>query len=490
MIKNVSDLLENSAIKFSKKIAVVDCDTSITYSDLYNTSLKIASEILRLNLKKKPVLIVLPKGVDAICAFFGVAISGNFYSIVDENTPEERLKSICSILKPGLIISNRKLDDFEINLLSTECFDSYLLDKILIEQAKKTQIDTDLCYTLFTSGSTGVPKGVSIMHKSVIDYVSWVCETFNVTSDEKLVNQAPFYFDNSVLDIYASIMAGAELHIIKNTEFIFANRVLAYLQKHQISMIFWVRSVLVYFANLRVKLDLPNLKKVLFCGEIMPNKQLNFWRKALPDTLFANLYGPTEITDVCSYYICNRDFKDEEILPIGQACKNTELLVFDENLKLVTDPFVKGELYVRGTGLRVGYYANLEKTNEAFIQNPLQNNYREFIYKTGDIVAYNENMELLCYGRIDSQIKIAGHRVELGEIESLTNSINGVKNAICLFKNEIISLFYEGKAEQNIVEFLKSRLPHYMMPKKIIEVEKFSLNQNGKIDRKALYEKI
>ena len=255
-------------------------------------------------------------------------------------------------------------------------------------------------------------------------------------------------------------------------------------------MIFWVPSVLVYFANLRVKLDLPNLKKVLFCGEIMPNKQLNFWRKALPDTLFANLYGPTEITDVCSHYICNRDFKDEEILPIGQACKNTELLVFDENLKLVTDPFVKGELYVRGTGLSVGYYANLEKTNEAFIQNPLQNNYREFIYKTGDIVAYNENMELLCYGRIDSQIKIAGHRVELGEIESLVNSINGVKNAICLFKNEIISLFYEGKAEQNIVEFLKSRLPHYMMPKKIIEVEKISLNQNGKIDRKTLYEKI
>ena len=222
MIKNVSDLLENSAIKFSKKIAVVDCDTSITYSDLYNTSLKIASEILRLNLKKKPVLIVLPKGIDALYAFFGVAISGNFYSIVDENTPEERLKSICSILKPELIISNRKLDDFGINVLSTECFDSYLLDKILIDQAKKTQIDTDLCYTLFTSGSTGVPKGVSIMHKSVIDYVSWVCETFNVTSDEKLANQAPFYFDNSVLDIYASIMAGAELHIIKNTEFIFS----------------------------------------------------------------------------------------------------------------------------------------------------------------------------------------------------------------------------------------------------------------------------
>ncbi|WP_270985320.1 AMP-binding protein, partial [Campylobacter upsaliensis] len=153
--------------------------------------------------------------------------------------------------------------------------------------------------------------------------------------------------------------------------------------------IFWVPSVLIYFANTQAleKFTLKKLKKVLFCGEIMPNKQLNYWRTHLPHTLFANLYGPTEITDVCCFYKVNREFKDEELLPIGKACKNTELLVFDENKNLINEAGKKGELFVRGTSLSLGYYNDTEKTKAAFIQNPLHNNYLDLLYKTGDIVA-------------------------------------------------------------------------------------------------------
>ncbi|HDV6425738.1 TPA: AMP-binding protein, partial [Campylobacter coli] len=319
----------------------------------------------------------------------------------------------------------------------------------------------------------------------------WVCETFKFDENEILANQAPFYFDNSILDIFSSVKAGATLHLLPNHLFAFPNKILECLEKEKVSAIFWVPSVLIYFANTEALDDfsLSTLKKVLFCGEIMPNKQLNIWRKHLSDTLFANLYGPTEITDVCSFYIIDRKFKDEELLPIGKACKNTELLVFDENMNLINPKQIgiKGELYVRGTSLSLGYYNDKEKTQKGFIQNPLHDNYLDLLYKTGDIVAYNERGELLCYGRADNQIKYMGHRIELGEIESVINSHPQVKNSACIFKDKIIC-FYESNEELDLKAFCKERLISYMIPNRFIQLKKFQLNQNGKIDRRVLGE--
>ncbi|MCV3447073.1 AMP-binding protein, partial [Campylobacter lari] len=194
----------------------------------------------------------------------------------------------------------------------------------------------------------------------------WVCETFKLSHEDILANQAPFYFDNSILDIFSCVKMGATLHILPNHLFAFPNKILEYLEQEKITTVFWVPSVLIYFANTNAvdSAKLKNLNKILFCGEIMPNKQLNIWRKHLPNALFANLYGPTEITDVCSFYIVDRQFSDDELLPIGKACKNTQLLVFDENLNLITPSQVgvKGELYVRGTCLSLGYYNDKEKT--------------------------------------------------------------------------------------------------------------------------------
>ncbi|MDL0104335.1 AMP-binding protein, partial [Campylobacter felis] len=167
-------------------------------------------------------------------------------------------------------------------------------------------------------------------------------------------------------------------------------------------------------------------------------------------TLFANLYGPTEITDVCCFYKIDREFKDEELLPIGKACKNTELLVFDENKNLINEAGKKGELFVRGTSLSLGYYNDTEKTKAAFIQNPLHNNYLDLLYKTGDIVAYNEFGELLCYGRLDNQIKFKGHRIELGEIEAVLNSHAKIKNSACIFKDDKLIAFYESDEELDL----------------------------------------
>lgn len=494
MITHIDDFLHKSVQKFPQKTAFVENTKNISYEKFNELCQKVASEILRKQgefQRQIPILILLPKGIECLIAFFGVAKSGHFYTLLDEKTPKERIEKIIGVLKPQILITSKQYDlSFETIscTLYSEDFEYLSVDTNALLNARKRHIDTNLLYVFFTSGSTGTPKGVSIAHKSVIDYTFWVCEEFELSENDILANQAPFYFDNSILDIFSSVKVGACLHILPNPLFAFPRKIVEYLQAHHISFIFWVPSVLIYFANTDALKDfeLIHLKKVLFCGEIMPNKALNYWRKHLSSTLFANLYGPTEITDVCAFYKVDRQFSDEELLPIGKACKNTELLVFDENFNLIEKAGIKGELFVRGTSLSLGYYNDKEKTKQAFIQNPLHSNYVDLLYKTGDIVAYNEFGELLCFGRIDNQIKIKGHRIELGEIESILNAHCSVKNSACIFKDETLIAFYESQNELDLKAYLANKLPSYMRPSKFIRLTHFTLNQNGKIDRKAL----
>ncbi|EOC6270090.1 AMP-binding protein, partial [Campylobacter upsaliensis] len=431
--------------------------------------------------------------INTLISFFGVAKSGNFYTLLDEKMPLERIEKIISVLKPKAFITSKSLNlKLDLPTLYTEDFESYERDEEALAKARLRHIDTNLLYVFFTSGSTGLPKGVSISHKSVIDYAFWVSEEFELDENEIIANQAPLYFDNSILDIFPTIKEGGSVHLVPNSLFAFPLKVLEYLENEGVNTIFWVPSVLIYFANTQAleKFKLEKLKKVLFCGEIMPNKQLNYWRTHLPHTLFANLYGPTEITDVCCFYKVDREFKDDELLPIGKACKNTELLVFDENKNFINEAGKKGELYVRGTSLSLGYYNDIEKTKAAFIQNPLHHNYLDLLYKTGDIVAYNEFGELLCYGRLDNQIKFKGHRIELGEIEAVLNSHEKIKNSACIFKDDKLIAFYESEEELDLKGFCKQKLPPYMIASSFVRVEKFALNANGKIDRKVLGDEI
>ncbi|EAL0327776.1 amino acid adenylation domain-containing protein [Campylobacter coli] len=503
MTTHIYDFLEKSLIKFSEKTAFVEPFAKerkeITYKDFDLFSKKLASEILKTlkndNPTQAPVLIILPKGIDCLISFFGVALSGNFYTLLDEKSPKERLEKVIEVLKPKLFITSKDLKfNLDLPTLYTQDFESFNIDESLIKNAKEKHIDTNLLYVLFTSGSTGIPKGVSIAHKSVIDYAFHFCEAFEVDENEIIANQAPLYVDASLPDILATIKPSATLHLIPNHLFAFPNKILDYLEQEKITMIFWKPTVLIYFIKDQDNLKnypLKNLNKILIGGEIMPIKQLNIWRKHLPNALFANCYGPTEITDVCCYYILDREFSENEILPIGKAYKNTELLVFDENMNFISPKQigVKGELFVRGTSLSLGYYNDKEKTKQAFIQNPLHDNYLDLLYKTGDIVSYNEFGELLCYGRNDNRIKFMGHRIELGEIESVINSHSKIILCACIFKEKIIC-FYESDEELDFKAFLKDKLPSYMIPKHFIKIEKFKLNQNSKIDRKALHELI
>ena len=228
---------------------------------------------------------------------------------------------------------------------------------------------------------------------------------------------------------------------------------------------------------------------MLFAGEVMPVKPLNYWREKLPHALFANLFGPTETTDICTYYIVDREFSDGETLPIGRACDNCDVFAVKED-GTAADVGEEGELYARGSFLAMGYYNNPEKTAAAFVQNPLNTAYPETVYKTGDLVKRNENGELIYISRKDFQIKHMGYRIELGEIEAAAYASDGLSSAAVIYdkQEDKIILIYTGRQKDvsEIMNALKSRLPDYMLPQKIIRIKAMPINANGKTDRKWL----
>ena len=500
MVTLVTDYLDHTRMLFPEKTAIVDEYKSMTFFELWEASRKVASVLIGQGIRKQPVLIMMDKSADAIAAFMGAAYSGNFYSPIDLEMPVTRIEKILDILRPAAVVSKRTHEGF-INSLRLpqpvffiEDCEACSVDEQAIARARGDIIDTDLLYVLFTSGSTGIPKGVSIGHRSVIDYAEWLADTFHFSETDKFGNQAPFYFDNSVLDICTMLKSGATLYIIPKSFFMFPIRLLDYIQRNEINTIFWVPSALVTVANLNAlqSVNVSCLNKILFCGEVMPNKQLNIWRRHVPGALYANLYGPTEITDVCTYFIVDREFADTDSLPIGRACRNTDVLVLNEQNALVSAGEA-GELCVRGSSLSYGYYNNPEKTREAFVQNPINKSYPEIIYRTGDLVKYNDTGEIIYLSRKDFQIKHMGHRIELGEIETAASGIDCVEAVACVYdeKRSKIIMFYQGETgKEEIISVLKTNVPDYMVPKRYVRLDKMPMNLNGKIDRVKLKESL
>lgn len=495
---NIIEYFERTVGLFPDKLAISDGTSQLNFIELQQKAEFIAVHILK-NHKSinRPIAIYLPKNHDAIISFIAALYSGNCYAPIDTKNPINRVKSILNNLDPLCIITNNsyieniKKCNLHIDIINLDALEFETIENVNFKY--QNCIDTDPAYIIHTSGSTGVPKGVVISHRSIFDYINWAIDTFNITQNEVIGNQAPFIFDNSTLDIYLMIFAGATLYLIPEQMFMFPAKLLNYIEKYQINFIFWVPSVLINVANLKLldSIKVPSLKKVLFAGEVMPTLHLNYWIKNLnKDVLFANLYGPTEITVDCTYYIVNRLFRDDEVLPIGKPCRNSDILILNkENNLCQTNE--QGELCVRGSSLALGYWNNFEKTNSVFVQNPLNNSFPEKIYRTGDIAFVNKQGEIIFVGRKDLQIKHLGYRIELGEIEQSILSIFGSINVCVLYdqlKNEIV-LVYESAHEIPIIEFRKKLinvLSKYMIPTKYIKIDQLPKISSGKIDRNIL----
>lgn len=494
-MKNILEYIENNLSKFSQKEAFSDENNSVTYDYVVKAAKAIGTKLAQINTHNKPIAVYIDKSVESLIAFLGVVYSGNFYVVVDTKMPKDRVNTIFKTLAPVAVLTdNNNLAQAQVldfngdifvyeNAINTQC------NQAQLDVIRARAIDTDPLYALFTSGSTGVPKGAVVSHRNAIAYADWVTEAFDITSDTVFGNQTPFYFSMSVLDIFSTIKNAATLHIVPKSYFSFPVKLLEYINEKNVNTIYWVPSALCIVANWKALdyVQVPKLKKVLFAGEVMPTKQLNMLvDKMDEDVMFANLYGPTEVTDICTYYVLNRKIANDESLPIGKACNNCEVLVIKDD-KTEAAVGEEGELCVRGSIVAMGYYNNPEKTNEAFVQNPLNTCYPETIYKTGDIVKYNEFGELIYISRKDFQIKHMGYRIELGEIETAVSAIEEIKSSACVYdsEKEKIVLIYTGDGIDNkfIMDSLKQKLPNYMCPNKIIKLEKMPYNANGKVDR-------
>lgn len=493
----ITEYMERAAVRWPEKTAYADERRSVSYREVQEESYKIASTILQKGFHQEPVAVFLEKSVECVISFVGVACSGNFYTPVDIKMPLLRIEKIMDTLYPRLIVTDRAHEEEarqfagEAEILIYESIQMQKADSTAVQSSLRSIVDTDVLYVMFTSGSTGVPKGAILSHRAVADFVSWAVECFALDDTVIIGNQEPFYFSGSIFDLYVTLAVGGTMYIIPHEMFSFPAMLMQFMLEHHINTIGWVPSALNMVSILGALHSpyLPELRHVQFGGEVMPMKQMNRWRKAYPNVRFVNMYGPTEAADTCAYYIIDRSFEDTESLPIGQACKNKEIFLLDEQDKRIQDPEKVGELCVRGTGLACGYYNNQEKTKENFVQNPLQNAYTEIIYRTGDLAKYNKRGELVYVSRKDFQIKHMGNRIELGEIETAASSLSGIESCVCLYDTECsrIVLFYTGPAEgQEIRKEMKALVPDYMMPNRAIRLEKMPVNLNGKIDRLQL----
>jgi D-alanine--poly(phosphoribitol) ligase subunit 1 len=476
-MENIIYYLKLNYKKYGNKIAIQEVNNKITYKDLY-AKVKIFSSAIN-NFNNEPILLFMPKSIDLSIAMLGVTLSGNYYSIVDSNTPVERINTIINILMPKVIIGYEN----DINKITTNV-KKINFNQIMNSKEKyinKNIISTNPMYVLFTSGSTGIPKGVVVSHKAVISYLYWFTNCFKIDSKTIFGSQTPFYFSMSVSDFLGSIYTGAKIILIPKSYFSFPIKLLDCMNKFKINTIYWVPSALAipYYFDALKEFKLPYLNKILFAGEVMPPKLIRYYQDHLQNVFYANLFGPTETTDICTYYKIKNKVNINKSIPIGKVCEGLEALIIKDN-KLSDE----GELCIKGSFLATGYINNKDKTTEVFIQNPLNNKYPDVVYKTGDIVKYDNDGNLIYLSRKDFQIKRHGYRIELSEIEANIINIKNIKNCICIYLEPNIFLFYNGNVSEidlrrNIVKLL----PSYMMPDKIIKIDKIVYNMNGKIDR-------
>ncbi|MBB75087.1 MAG: AMP-dependent synthetase [Planctomycetaceae bacterium] len=502
MIAHVGQYLQETSARWPAAPAIIGAETSVTFGQLAEQANQIAAALIDVSpLTKCPIAVLLPRAPATVAVFQGVLWSGHFYVPLDPQSPRERLGKILTDLSPLAVVLSQQdhlhlapilpphtsVIELEATLLSAPT-DIRKTIQLRMEQT----IDTDPVYLKYTSGSTGHPKGVVLPHRAVTDYIEWAAATYQLGPDDAIGNQAAFTFDVSVQDIYLCLKTGAPLYLIPESHFSFPANLVDYLSTHKISYFCWVPSVLVSVSklNLLAGVDLPQLRWITVLGEVMPTRHFQYWAAHCPTATLVNTYGPTETAIASTYYVLDRAFEDDQPLPIGTACRNTEILILDEQQLPVSDQQT-GEICIRGSSLALGYWNDPEKTAHAFPEIVHRKHYPEKMYRTGDLGYWNERGELMFVGRLDTQIKHLGYRIELGEIESAASRVVEIHRACVLYdaSRQQLILCYESGRELDrgaLRKELAETLPAYMLPRVLLHMPTFPLNPNGKVDRQQL----
>jgi len=496
-ITNVLEYLDAAAARLPEKSAFCDGAAQLSFGELDRRSRAIGSALAGAGFYAEPVVVFMAKGSLEVSAFFGVLRAGCFYVPLDEEMPRHRIELIFGLLRPRAVIYDDSTRDAMESLayqgvaLRYASLPGTPVDGVALQRVRDRAIDTDPIYVVFTSGSTGKPKGVAACHRSVIDYIENLSGVLGLSEATVFGNQAPLYVDACLKELYPTLKFCATTWFIPKAYFSYPLKLVEFLNEKRVNTVCWVASAFTMVAALRV-LDEARpqfLRVVAFGSEVFPAKQCNAWRNACPDARFFNLYGPTEATGMSCFHEVRGELGEGDKIPIGRAFRNTEVFLLDEDGHRIEAPGTPGELCIRGTCLTLGYYGDPERTAQSFVQNPLQPHYAEAVYRTGDLAQYNEAGELVFNSRKDYQIKRAGYRIELGEIESAAHGAEGVVACCCLFDDarKKIVLCYAGEPRRaELMAHLKQKLPQYMLPNVVHQLEALPLTPNGKLDRNLL----
>ena len=497
MHNNVLKYLRSIVQKKPDKVAFSDGEISLTFSEVDKIAASVGTFLHGKGVYRKPVLVFMRKSPLEVAAFFGVISGGCCYVPIDEEMPAGRIQLIIDNVKSPVVICDAdtaaKCDLFDLRGGEAFLFDDIVKttpDRDALEEIYDKAIDIDPIYIVFTSGSTGIPKGVAACHRSVIDYVEQLCEVLSFNENTVFGNQSPLYFDACLKELYPTLKFGATTYLIPKKLFSMPVKLVEYLNEHKINTICWVVSALTMISAFDTfsVIKPEYLKTIAFGSEVFPVKQFKIWRAALPEASFTNLYGPTEGTGMCCFYHVDSIPDDGTSIPIGRPFDNREILLLKED-NTIAGKDEEGEICIRATSVTLGYYNDPERTASAFTQNPLNTAYPEIIYRTGDIGKYGKDGNLIYVSRKDFQIKHMGHRIELGEIEVNVNMLPEIKLSAAIYNSESkkIILCYVGDIEpRDLDKALKERLPRYMMPGRMIRLEQMPFTANGKIDRVTL----
>lgn len=493
---------------------------SLTFRDLDLQSNRLARSLISCGVSKgHHVIISMPRSVRFIVAIVGVLKADAIYIPVMADAPPQRRRAILQDCRPQALIGDAKAISHALTEDAPAWLPSHLVclepgveaigiperpvllysdidaaDSAPLAYANKAD---DAACIHYTSGSTGLPKGVIITHRNIDEYISWAIERLGISERDRILGTAPFHFDMSLFDVYCCLRAGASLCIATEEKMLFPRLLVEFAEAQEVTLWKGVSSLLMYLARTGVlsKGRLRTLQKILFSGEVLPTKYLIQWMDMFPEKIFYNAYGPTEATGISMYFhVKERPSSFNERIPLGIPCENTEVLLLDENQKPVP-PGEPGELYIKGICVTMGYLNDVEKTDRVFIDNPLNRGKGERVYRTGDFARLRPDGNYEFLGRKDNQVKYMGYRIELTDIEQSLLSIPSVRDVAVLLAtseaselDELVAYLEVGdeKALPVIVKELKEKLPAYMIPRQFFRISRVPRSDGGKIDRAAL----
>ena len=514
-MSSLPQLLDEAANKYPQREAIRFKDESLTYAELQQEANRLANLLIQQGVQRGDrVALYMKKSLKAVVALYGIMKAGAAYIPLDPFMPVERLKQITADCEVRHLITEESQRKQVLAAASEIEFDFVLgleaqadtpFACLSWEAGMATAVTTppsftitrdDLAYILYTSGSTGVPKGVAHTHASALSFALWAADEYGLQTEDRLSNHAPFHFDLSTFDLYGATAVGATCVIIPEYLTKFPTTLAKWMAEEKISVWYSVPYALIQLMEKGqlAAYDLPNLRWILFAGEAFPIKHLRQLMAMLPEVRFSNLYGPTE-TNVCTYYHVQPIAPGVQAIPIGRACANTEMMVVDEDDSPVPAGEI-GELLVCGPTVMAGYWNRPFLNERVFLRRPRLDHEDDLFYRTGDLVRLLPNGDFQYFGRKDRQIKTRGYRVELDEIEAALLSQDHVQEAVIypvaddngtqLIAGAVVAKSGATLTDKELLKHLATKLPAYSLPAMIELMTRLPRTSTGKVDRRAL----